>query len=1079
MGVEFITNEKKILSDVINNILPSTENWDVLVGYFYFSGFKEVYEAVSDKHVRILVGMDVDVDPGNRIREYVTTGGDGLSRSEKRDYYYKGLVKIINDTAAFEGKDTLESWKLFLKKIFDGTLEIRKTDKPTHAKLYIFENDKGHAQGGDFPGTIITGSSNLTYSGLRKNYELNIVSRDKGDYEASVKIFQDLWKDAIVVADKNTLDLFTKNVADKVWLEKVPSPYYLYLKMLDEYFTKYREEEISLPQSITDGKFLNLKYQEDAIKLSLNIIKKHNGVIIADVVGLGKSIIASAVAHNLNLKTIIIAPPHLREQWEDYHTDFDFNAKIYSSGKILDALVEMSDDREKLIIIDEAHKYRNEFTDDYADLHKLCQKNKVILLTATPFNNKPQDVFSMIGLFQLKARSTIQTVENLSFAFQSLTKRYNDIKKEQKKTNVSRESIEAEIKSIAESLRNLMSPVVIRRSRLDLEAIDDYKKDLKQQKIEFPKVNPPEILEYDLGGISGLYSETLKMISDEFEGARYKPATYLKDFEKYKKGVAADLGIDENLLKQGQANLADFMKRLLVRRFESSIRAFRKTVDSMINSTKTVLDWYTKIGKVPIYKKGNIPDIDSIIGDTGDDEFEEVKKHTIDQAIERLEQKDFVFVDKKELRVEFEREVRKDLELLKQIKNKWSEENIKEDPKVDGFIKVVNKSLKDNKKRKIVVFTEFNDTADYLFEKLEGKLRVFKYSSADASKNNKEIIKKNFDAGYKAALQSDDYDVLVATDAISEGFNLHRAGIVFNYDIPFNPTRVIQRIGRINRINKKVFDELFIFNFFPTAKGEKEVHIKKIATLKINMIHALFGEDAKVLTNDEELQSFFKKVYEEEIAGQETLSPETKYENFIRNLKTQKPELVDVIREIPKRARVKRSEKKSKSGVVVFGKKGSEFVFKFAKDEASETQILPFIEAANLFEANEDEPGDKVSPSFYATYEKVMESLFTKRTEVELDPGKRKSLEVVRALKSKFEAEKEYLEELEFIIEKLDSLPGQYMRNIRSLSGSKDLKKGLEELKKIITPEYLSNIRSREKSIDEGKETLILSEELK
>ena len=158
-------------------------------------------------------------------------------------------------------------------------------------------------------------------------------------------------------------------------------------------FLRTKKIFVRLPAEITRNKYINLKYQIDAIRRSLDILQRHNGVIIADVVGLGKSIIASAVAHNLNLKTVIIVPPHLRYQWEDYHNEFEFHARIYSSGKIEQALEEIDKDEEKLIIIDEAHKYRNALTTDYANLHKLCQRNKVILLTATPFNNRPQDVF--------------------------------------------------------------------------------------------------------------------------------------------------------------------------------------------------------------------------------------------------------------------------------------------------------------------------------------------------------------------------------------------------------------------------------------------------------------------------------------------------------------------------------------------------------------------------------------------------------------------------------------------------------------------------------------------------------------
>jgi hypothetical protein len=361
-----------------------------------------------------------------------------------------------------------------------------------------------------------------------------------------------------------------------------------------------------LPAEISDGKYINLKYQIDAVNEAIDILQKHTGVIVADVVGLGKSIIASAVAYNLNLQTIIVTPPHLIDQWEDYHNDFDYRARIFSSGKIEDALDFNSErEGEKLIIIDEAHKYRNELTADYANLHKLCQRNKVILLSATPFNNRPQDIFSMVKLFQLPTRTTLQTVDNLSYQFRELIVEYKKIKDAQKKNIESREAISSRVKKVAEQIRRILSPLVIRRSRLDLEAIEEYKEDLKQQNITFPKVNDPEELDYQLGDLSQLYLDTLEQISPEdessnkgFIGARYKPTSYIKDFEKYRQKISEEMGVDENLLKQTQINLADFMRRLLVRRFESSMFAFQSTLDNIIDSSRLILDWYDKSGKV-------------------------------------------------------------------------------------------------------------------------------------------------------------------------------------------------------------------------------------------------------------------------------------------------------------------------------------------------------------------------------------------------------------------------------------------------------------------------------------------------
>ena len=1079
MTTQFITNQEKLLSDVVSNILPSSQKLHALVGYFYFSGFQELYQNLADKEIRILVGMEVEKDITNKIREFEILQDVNLSRGKIRNNYLNSLVTLFNDTDYFDTKEKQDAFRLFLKKMKDDTLQIRKTLQPNHAKLYIFENKAETSHGGEFPGTVITGSSNLSHQGLRGRFEINVLSREAVNYKEAMEIFNQLWQNAVTIVDKSNLDDFFKKVVEKVWLDQLPAPFLLYVRVLQEYFTLHGADNLRLPDEITHGRYRNLKYQIDAIRKTLDIIQTHNGVIVADVVGLGKSIIASAVANNLNLKTIVIAPPHLKKQWDDYRFDFRFNARVYSSGKIEQAVQENDDDEEKLIIVDEAHKYRNELTEDYGLLHQLCQRNKIMLLSATPFNNRPQDVFSMIKLFQIPTRSTIQTVDNLSYQFKKLVAEYKEIGKIQKQQAESPAAIDARIKKVAKQIRNILSPLVIRRSRLDLEAIDEYKKDLKHQKIEFPTVNDPKELDYDLGDTSELYESTLKTIAPEQEkkgyiGARYMPTNYIKNYASYKAKIAEEMGIDENLLKQGQVNLAKFMKRLLVRRFESSVYAFRSTLDSLIKSTEFVRDWYEKAGLIPIYKKGQLPNVDSLLQGSGEDVDEELKKVAFDQSIDELIEKGVWFIEKKEVSINFIRDVKIDLEILRSVQKDWFSDGPRHDPKLEEFERVINAKLKEMPKRKIVVFTEFADTADYLYGQLKDRLRLFKYSAKDSSQANKEIIRTNFDAGNRT--QADDYDVLIATDAISEGYNLHRAGIVFNYDIPYNPTRVIQRVGRINRVNKKVFDELFIYNFFPTKTGERETRVKGIATLKIAMIHALMGEDTKVLTSDEQLQSFFAEEFRQQMKAQEELSPETQHENFIRNLRSSQPELVQKAMEVPKRCRIQRSEEKDISGVVVFARKGGEYAFRHAS-KAGEFESLSVPDALDLFEAQVSEKPKAVSDGFGPVFESLKENLFAKRSEVAMNKAKQDTIQKVIALKNELPDHKDYLEDLLHILQKLDALPDRYTKMLRAID-SRKLPNDFLAFKNEVPHSYLISITEREHRIEEGQESLILSEEL-
>jgi len=1072
---QFITNQDKLLGNVINDILPTTQRLYMLVGYFYFSGFNEIYEEIKNKEVKILIGLDIEKNILNKYREFELINNIDKSRGEMRKNYNENFVSFFNETDFFDSEAKQDAFRLFVEKIKNGTLQIKKTKKPNHSKLYLFETTDEINQNGLMPGTMITGSSNLTRSGLKGQHEINVIFRDD-NYIKGKKLFDELWKSGIDIVSENTIDDFLNDVIENIWFDRLPRPFLMYVRVLLEYFSFKSPKEIKLPAEITDNKYFNLKYQSDALKKGLEILKNHNGVIISDVVGLGKSIIASAIAYNLRKKTVIIAPPHLVDQWEDYRYLFDFNAKVFSSGKIENALKDNFIDEERLIIIDEAHKYRNEMTRDYGFLHQLCQGNKVVLLTATPFNNRPQDIFSMIKLFQIPSKSTIQTVDNLSYQFRDLIIEYKKIQKEQRESTIEESEVTQRISALSDKIRDIISPIMIRRSRIDLETIQEYKDDLVLQNISYSKVNDPILQEYDLGKISKLYLETLEEISSEDEengliGARYKPVLYIKNFDKYKEKITKEFG-DERLFKTSQINLAKFMRHLLVRRFESSIYSFRKSLDNMINSYELIEEWYEKLGKVPIYKKGKLPDVDTLLKEIDYDVEIELEEINFDDQLKKFYEKGLMIINKNEIKNAFVDDLRKDIKLLKEIKKKWSKVSI--DPKLDHFVKIIKTQFEKEPNRKIVVFTEFSDTANYLFENVKDKFRTFKYSSGDATKRNKNTIKENFDASFKGK-QKNDYDLLIATDSISEGYNLHRAGTIFNFDIPYNPTRVIQRIGRINRIDKKVFEELFIYNYFPTDIGETETRTKEISTLKIAVIQAILGEDTKILTSEEELKSFYHKQYENELGKSEQLSWDATYLDFFNKLKISNPEVVQEASEIPHRTRILRRNEKNNSGVIVFGRKGDEYTFKFS-ETGKEIQSISAKESFELFEAEVTEKAEKVTNSFEEIYQKIKEKLFIRKSQIPNDKGKRDTISKLEVLLNLLPKEKDYLEDLLNIIKNLDGLPDRFSKLIRAFD-EKTLQSDLNDFKKEVPHTYLMKILNKSNHINDGKESLILSEQ--
>lgn len=1079
MSSNFITNKDKFLSDIINGILPKTDAVDFLVGYFYYSGYVQLSENLKSKHIRILVGLDIEIQISKHVCEVENFRQKLLSRGVLKEQYYSEFVKAFNDTDFLDTAEKIEQFKMFYAKILDGTLEIRKTLDPCHSKMYLFVYNESMNEGGELPGVMITGSSNLSYQGMQGRLELNARFNDKADYDEGHEIFEELWRDAVVIADQTNVDEWNNKVMAHIWYDTLFSPFLMFIRVLHEYFNIPTKENLLTPYDITEGRYSNLKYQTDAVQLALRSLENHSGAIIADVVGLGKSVIAATVARNLHLRTIIVCPPHLCKQWEGYRDEFGFTASVFSAGKIEEALLHYQElkksDEKFLIILDEAHRFRNEYTLDYALLHNLCIGNKVLLLTATPFNNQPADIYSLIKLFQIPTHSTLKTVENLGAAFKQLIDRYRELREAQRKGQIEEDEVKLTVNNISKAIRSIIGPLVVRRSRLDLQNIPDYAKDLKRQKIQLVIPNDPEELTYDLSQMKDLYLNTLDRISKSegstdnitrFKAARYSPVLYVK--EDMREQLAQELeektGIKFGLLIGRQANVSSFMRHLLVSRFESSMAAFQTSLGYMIRSAEHLLTWIDKRHKIPVYKKGNLPEVYDFYTDDGMEEIQE--------AFDKYDSRGFFEIDMKYVEDNFIEDVKADIHLLQSLREEWfgKENVIKQDPKLDSFIEIAKKKLKQEPERKLIVFSEYADTIDYLGKKLvEAGLPVMKYTSADASPNNKERIRANFDAGLKKELQRDDYKILVATDAISEGYNLHRAGAIFNYDIPYNPTRVIQRIGRINRINRKVFDELFIYNYFPSDVGEAETRTKEISTLKMAMIHAIMGEDTKALTKDEEVQAYFKERYRKEFQKNEESSWDTPYRKLLNEVKGTEAYLKAL--EMPHRARTARKIEKSDYGVLMFGRKSNDFVFKIGSEEEA-PKMLSAEDALKLFAVEPSEEPVELSDHFDATYQKVKSNLFQGEAKDHNEKDVLNALAKIKVFAKAKLLNKDYIDDL-LIVVKADALSGHEIRFINQLA-LKDVK----ELPLKIPNEYLARIIITQNSVDEGEETLILSEEL-
>src|SRR3990167_4786061 len=1046
-----IDNQNQTLQNALKNALSTAESVDIAVGFFYFSGFEALADQLKNKKVRILVGLEIDPELIPQITQLAKESDVDLtpfqprsiikSRSLIKENYINTLVNFINDSDIFDNDKTSEIFDLFIEKIKDGTLEIRKTIEKFHGKFYLTFNDNKHSQGGDFPGVLFYGSSNFTYKGLIGQGELNDSSRDKVKFAEYRSKFEQLWSDSesISIADINTKDEFIEAIKPRIWKYSTPLPYHLYIRVLHELFQQEEASSIKTPQAITNGLYIDLEYQIDAIKLVMDKLNKYDGALLADVVGLGKSIIASAVARNMDMKTVIITPPHLIPQWEEYKEQFGIRgSKVFSAGKIQEVYEKYHEAQEPmLLILDEAHRYRNEDTDDYRLLHQVCRshpENKILLLTATPFNNDPKDVFALIKLFQTPGQSTIRSVDNLSLRYRDLIQRYKKLRRSMTK-DIDQDIFDKEVSEIAAEQRRLIETVIIRRSRLDLKYITRYREDLERQNIAFAEVRGPDPLEYDLGQLFKPYMKTLDLIikpdNEGFIGARYKPTseTYMNDanrkkfIEKYKSEFD-----DVEDLRIAQSNLAKFMRRLLVMRFESSKNAFRSTLEKMIESNKLIEHWWDELGIVPIMKKGQLPD-------PQDYDVEDGEVDTLNEELELLRsKKGFLEIDKNMLDSKFIEDVRHDTALLQSIHKDWysNPQYADLDPKLDNVVKHIKGLLSENPERKIVIFSIYKDTVDYLYKEMlaRGFDRATKYTASEGTDAYKKIIRQNFDASIPDAQQTNDFDVLVATDALSEGFNLHRAGIVINYDIPYNPTRVIQRVGRINRINKKVFDFLDIFNCFPTSIGETETRIKAISTLKMDLINAVVGSDTRTLTKDEELVSFFKDEFKTLEEENEELSWDT-YHREAYDKANKDEDLMETVKNLPRRSRIKRLNR-PKAGVAVFGKKGQHSIFTFG-DSPEEARVVSAEDALGYFIAKEEEEGQAVDDGFAIVFNTAKEKLFAKHELPKIQGRRANALLVLKVIGEELPNAKDYCGDISNIIKSLDDISDGTLKDISQL----------------------------------------------
>lgn len=820
------------------------------------------------------------------------------------------------------------------------------------------------------------------------------------------------------------------------------------MRTLVELYETAEKSKIKTPGKITGGEFADFNYQIDAIKAGVDCLEKYDGVMIADVVGLGKSIVAATVADNVSLpRVIVIAPPHLKMQWEKYIQKFKLkNASVVSSGKIKELYTDKQRKQPTLYIIDEAHRYRNENTDAYRLLHQIVYTNpdnKVILLTATPYNNHPRDVYALMKLFQIPGRATLNVIDNLGLRFGQLIAGYNQLEKAAKQELT--EDVKNKLKNLAEKMRMIIEPIIIRRSRVDLLEVKSYAEDLARQNISFAKINGPEIIAYDLGELTELYCKTLEGLNaGDFIGAKYKPLTYLVD----------EMGFDQKFKKvfsfnrTQQLNMAKLAQRLFALRYESSQYAFRKTLENMIAAHRDAVELWQNQKLVAVSKSKTLDKFDDI----------EDECFTIPRGM---------------LSEDFIEDLGADLAWLERVYQAWFGEEIKYNPKQKQVETVVRKIRETEPKCKIVIFTSFADTANYIVKALKqsGFERTLLYTST-GNQALKNTVMRNFDASLRQSEQDDEYDIIVATDALSEGFNLHRAGVIINYDIPYNPTRVVQRVGRINRIDQRNFDELKIYNLFPTTIGEKVVGVKGIASMKMLLMNQIVGNDTKVLAEDEDIESFFQRQYQ-----QVNTDDDAAWDNAYRNIYDAVKEDRKLIAQVRRMSTVTIARKYNDAELnsIALVRRGKNLVF-MGLDKESRISIITPARALEILQAEEEE--EALESGCAESLRKFQDELAKPYELPKMFGNRGYALDVIEALAEVRTQDKDYLNKLHNTVRKYDGLCEAELHIIVQLDLD-NIERAMQELYEKIPEWYLDAMREKAEQIESAESEIIFVEDLK
>jgi superfamily II DNA or RNA helicase len=862
-----IDNQQVKLLDRIKAILPSSQAAHFAVGYFFLSGLEAVADVLANVgHMRLLIG-----DTSNRSTiEQIAEGYRRLDpvASEVAAWAYpqrQAMEAAADDAAAHIGQvaalmdqtdDAEELIHMIVRLIEEGRLDVRVyTRERFHAKAYIFDYGPIYdAAGNQMPrpsrGSAIVGSSNFTLAGVTANTELNVAVTGDDDHAALTRWFDHLWESA------QDFETRLMHEMQRSWPLAQVTPYELYLKTMYELVRDQLEgEDVAeflwrdeITAVLTD-------FQARAVRQAVRMIRRYRGCFVADVVGLGKSYIGAAIVKHFErtdrARPLVICPAPLVEMWEHYNEAYHLNARVLSMGMLREddewgPEWMLHDERYRyrdFVLVDESHNFRNTGSQRYRVLQTFLSTGdrRCVFLTATPRNKSVWDIYNQLRLFHPTDVTQIP---------------------------IDPPDLRSYIKLVEEKERRLpalLSHLLIRRTRahvlrwyghdaetderVDPDAFAPYREGERRayilvggEKHFFPE-RRLRTVEYSIEDTySGLYTSLRRQIGQPHteEGHVNDALTYARyGLWHYVRADKRDQMPYVDLQRAGN-NLRGLMRVMLFKRFESSVAAFRETVQRLLRMHRQFLIALSN-GIVPAGDEAQ-----RMLYESDLDE-EQALMDALSAVSGRYEASDFD-VDV------LQGDIAHDIDVLESILATVAPITADEDDKLQTLKRLLAQPPLAGSK--VLIFTQYADTAQYLADSLDpGGARPEIEVIYSREKSKAEVVGRfapQANPEQRPAAGVTEIETLIATDVLSEGLNLQDCALVVNYDLHWNPVRLIQRFGRIDRIGSR-HDVIYAFNFLPETALERNLGLRQRLTRRIQEIHETIGEDAAILDPSEQV----------------------------------------------------------------------------------------------------------------------------------------------------------------------------------------------------------------------------------